>query len=126
MSQRDRRMGYRIPYSTLATSYVDDRPVRLLIEDLSDTGMRVHAVTPRAPAPGTVIALEVVLPDEPDTIWATAQVCHRRADELAAGMGVRFLAMAQRHARRLRDHCLEARRTHLGGLLERIRAGAAA
>lgn len=124
MSQRDRRMGFRIPYSILATSFVDDRPVRILVEDLSDTGMRVHAVTPRAPRPGAVMAVEVVLPDSDDSIWATAQVCHRTADDLAAGLGVRFVVMAQRHARRLRDYCLEARRAHLGGLLERIRAAA--
>ncbi len=124
MSQRDRRMGFRIPYNTLATSFVADRPVRILVEDLSDTGLRVHAVTPRAPAPGTVVALEVVLPDSDDSIWATAQVCHRTSDDLAAGLGMRFVAMAQRHARRLRDYCLEARRAHLGGLLERIRASA--
>lgn len=122
MSQRDRRMGFRIPYSTLLTSYVDDRPVRILVEDLSDTGMRVHAVTPRAPAPGKVMALEVVLPDSDDTIWATGQVCHRTGDDLAAGLGVRFVAMATQHARRLRDYCLESRRAHLGGLLARIRA----
>ncbi|MEZ4404556.1 MAG: PilZ domain-containing protein [Kofleriaceae bacterium] len=124
MSQRDRRMGFRIPYSTLLTSFVDERPLRILVEDLSDTGMRVHAVTPRAPAPGAVMALEVVLPDSDDTIWATAQVCHRAPDDLAAGLGVRFVAMAGSHARRLRDYCLEARRAHLGGLLERIRASA--
>ncbi|MBP8809835.1 MAG: PilZ domain-containing protein [Kofleriaceae bacterium] len=123
MSQRDRRLGYRIPYSTILTSYVDERAVRLLAEDLSDTGMRVHAVSPRAPSPGQVIAVEVALPDDADTIWATAAVCHRRADDLATGMGVRFVAMATRSARRLRDYCVEARRAHLGGLLERIRTG---
>jgi hypothetical protein len=31
--------------------------------------------------------------------------------------------MATRSARRLRDYCVEARRAHLGGLLERIRTG---
>jgi len=66
-----------------------------------------------------------VLPDSDDTIWATGQVCHRKADDLAAGLGIRFVAMAQRHARRLRDYCLEERRAHLGGLLARIRTGAA-
>lgn len=122
MSQRDRRMGFRIPFSTMLTSFVHERPVRALAEDLSDTGMRLHAVSPLAPAPGTVMALEMQLPDSDDTIWATGQVCHRRPDDLAAGLGIRFVAMAQAHARRLRDFCLEERRAHLGGLLARIRA----
>ena len=122
MSQRDRRMGFRIPYSTLLTSFVHERPMRALAEDLSDTGMRLHAVTPLAPPPGTVMALEMTLPDSDDTIWATGQVCHRKTDDLAAGLGIRFVAMAQVHARRLRDFCMEERRAHLGGLLARIRA----
>jgi len=115
-------MGFRIPYSTMLTSFVHERPMRALAEDLSDTGMRLHAVTPRAPAPGTMMSLEMVLPDSDDTIWATGQVCHRKPDDLAAGLGIRFVAMAQLHARRLRDFCMESRRAHLGGLLARIRA----
>lgn len=122
MSQRDRRMGFRVPYSTMLTSFVRERPMRALAEDLSDTGMRLHAVTPLAPPPGTVMALEMTLPDSDDTIWATGQVCHRTPDDLAAGLGIRFVAMAQIHARRLRDFCMEERRAHLGGLLARIRA----
>jgi hypothetical protein len=37
---------------------------------------------------------------------------------------VRFVAMAQLHARMLRDYCVENRREHLGGLLARIRGAA--
>ena len=121
---RDRRLGYRIPFSTLMTSYVNDRPMRALAEDISDTGMRLHAVTPLAPVAGTRMALELVLPGQDDTIWATAEVCYRKGDDLAAGLGVRFVAMAQLHARLLREYCIESRRTHLGGLLGRIRGAA--
>jgi c-di-GMP-binding flagellar brake protein YcgR len=122
---RDRRLGYRIPFSTMLTSFIRDRPVRALAEDLSDTGVRLCAVSARAPAPGTMMAIEIELPGQPDTIWAKGEVCYRKGDDLASGIGVRFIAMAQLHARQLRDYCVESRRDQLGGLLARIRGATA-
>jgi c-di-GMP-binding flagellar brake protein YcgR len=123
-SMRDRRIGYRIPYSAMLTSFVRDRPVRALAEDLSDTGVRLCAVAARAPAPGTQMAIEIDLPGQSETIWARGEVCYRKGDDLASGIGVRFVAMAQLHARALRDYCIESRRSQLGGLLARIRGAA--
>jgi c-di-GMP-binding flagellar brake protein YcgR len=122
---RDRRLGYRIPFTTMLTSFIRDRPIRALAEDLSDTGLRLHAVSARAPAPGTQMAIEIELPGQPETIWAKGEVCYRKGDDLATGIGVRFIAMAQLHARQLRDYCIESRRDHLGGLLARIRGATA-
>lgn len=122
---RDRRLGYRIPFSTMLTSFIRDRPVRALAEDLSDTGVRLCAVSARAPAPGTMMAIEIELPGQEETIWAKGEVCYRKGDELASGIGVRFIAMAQMHARQLRDFCIESRRDQLGGLLARIRGATA-
>jgi c-di-GMP-binding flagellar brake protein YcgR len=122
---RDRRLGYRIPFTTMLTSFIRDRPVRALAEDLSDTGLRLCAVAARAPAPGTMMAIEIELPGQPESIWAKGEVCYRKGDDLASGIGVRFVAMAQLHARQLRDFCVESRRDHLGGLLARIRGATA-
>jgi c-di-GMP-binding flagellar brake protein YcgR len=122
---RDRRLGYRIPFSTMLTSFIRDRPVRAMVEDLSDTGVRLCAVSSRAPAPGTMMAIEIELPGQPDTIWAKGEVCYRKGDDIASGIGVRFIAMAQMHARQLRDYCIESRRDQLGGLLARIRGATA-
>lgn len=122
---RDRRLGYRIPFSTILTSFIRDRPVRAMVEDLSDTGVRLRAVSARAPAPGTMMAIEIELPGQPDTIWAKGEVCYRKGDDIASGIGVRFIAMAQMHARQLRDYCIESRRDQLGGLLARIRGATA-
>lgn len=121
MTRRDRRIGYRIPFQSLLSSYIRDRPVRALAADLSDSGIRLHTTNAVAPAPGTPIVLELALPGADDTIWCAGEVCHRADDELASGLGVRFVTMARMHARLLRDYCLESRRSHLGGLLARIR-----
>lgn len=117
----DRRLGYRIPFETMVTSYVHDRPVRGLSWNLSDSGINMSAIAMLAPPPGLVIGLEIDLPGVGESIWASGQVCYRKDDDLASGMGVRFLAMARSQARTIRDFCIEARRTSLGSLLARIR-----
>lgn len=106
----------------MVTSYVHDRPVRGLATNLSDTGMNVSAISMLAPPPGLVVGLELDVPGVADSIWAAAQVCYRKDDRMASGLGMRFVAMARSHARLIRDYCVETRRKNLGSLLARIRA----
>jgi hypothetical protein len=118
---QDRRLGYRVPFETMVTSYVRDRPIRALASNLSDTGLSMSSISMLAPPPGQVVALELELPGEHDTIWASGQVCYRDDDGLASGLGVRFVAMARAQARLVRDFCIEQRRHTLTSLLARIR-----
>lgn len=120
---RDRRLGYRIPLDLMLTAYVHDRPLRAMVLDVSDTGLRIDVVAERAPPAGTVVQIEIALPGGGDPIWASATVCYQRPDDLASGLGVRFVAMANVHARALRDFCVETRHRQLGGLLARIIGG---
>ena len=106
----------------MVTSYVHDRPVRGLSANLSDTGLSLSAISMLAPPPGLVVGLEINLPDCDDSIWASGQICYRKDDRMAAGLGVRFVAMAKSQARTIRDFCIESRRKNLGSLLARIRA----
>jgi len=125
MSLRDRRLGHRIPLEAMLTMLARDRPLRALAADLSDSGIRVHTVSRAAPAPGSVVGLELALPGVDDTLWARGEVCYQHRGDLADGVGVRFTAMARLHARLLRDFVVEARRVHLGSLLARIGTGRA-
>lgn len=117
---RDRRLGYRIPLDLMLTAYVNERPLRALVLDVSDTGLRIEVVGHRAPPPGASIALEIGLPGVDETLWVAGTVQYQRPDDLAAGLGVRFVAMATRHARLLRDFCIGARHRQLGTLLARV------
>jgi c-di-GMP-binding flagellar brake protein YcgR len=119
---QDRRLGFRIPFETMVTSYVHDRPVRCLAANLSDTGMSLSAISMLAPPPGMVVGLELDVPEMNESIWASAQVCYRKDDRMASGLGLKFVAMARSHARMIRDMCIETRRKNLGSLLARIRA----
>jgi len=119
---QDRRLGFRIPFETMVTSYVHDRPVRGLTMDLSDSGLSLSAITMLAPPPGLVVGLELDVPGMDESIWTAARVCYRKDDRMASGIGMRFVAMARSQARMLREFCIEMRRKNLGSLLARIRA----
>jgi len=119
---QDRRLGFRVPFETMVTSYVHDRPVRGLVTNLSDSGMNVSAISMLAPPPGLVVGIELDVPGMSESIWASAQVCYRSDDRMASGLGMRFVAMAKAHARIIRELCIEMRRKSLGSLLARIRA----
>jgi hypothetical protein len=119
---QDRRLGFRVPFEAMVTSYVRDRPVRALASNLSDTGLSISALSMLAPPPGQVVGIEIDLPGTTDSIWASGRICYRKDDRLASGLGVRFVAMARTQAVLVRDFCIEARRRHLGALLARIRA----
>jgi hypothetical protein len=106
----------------MVTSYVHDRPVRALASNLSDSGLNMSSIAMLAPPPGLVVGLEIELPGERESIWASGRICYRREDRMASGLGVRFLSMARSQARAVRDFCLEMRRQNLGALLTRIRA----
>lgn len=121
---QDRRLGFRIPFEAMVTSYVRDRPIRGLAANLSDTGISMSAVAMLAPPPGALVGLELELPGIDDSIWALGQICYRKDDRLASGLGVRFVEMARSQARLVRDFCQDVRRRHLGTFLARIRAAA--
>jgi c-di-GMP-binding flagellar brake protein YcgR len=121
---QDRRLGFRIPFEAMVTSYVHDRPVRGLAANLSDSGISMSAVSMLAPPPGMLVGLELELPGIDDSIWALGRICYRKDDRLASGLGVRFVEMARSQARTVRDFCIDMRRRHLGSMLARIRATA--
>ena len=124
-STSERRLGYRIPFESMVTSYVNDRPIRALSSNLSDSGLNMSSISMLAPPPGLVVGLELDLPGTSESIWASGQICYRekfKGGELASGLGVKFLAMARSQARLIRDFCIEMRRAHLGSILARIRA----
>ena len=122
---QDRRLGFRVPFEGMVTSYVHERPVRALVSNLSDTGLNMASIATLAPPPGLLVGLELDLPGFGESIWASGRVCYRKDDHLASGLGVRFHAMASSQARQIRDFCVETRRKGLGALLARIRVARA-
>ncbi len=76
----ERRLGYRIPFESMVTSYVHDRPIRALASNISDSGINMSSISMLAPPPGLVVGLELDLPGTSESIWAAGQICYRTDD----------------------------------------------
>jgi len=121
MSLHDRRLGFRVPMEIFLNEYVQDRAHRALTVNVSDTGLYVNKVLAPISRQSRVVGLEFELPGTGELIWARGEVTHDSLDDMFHGQGIRFTGMAKLHARMLRDWCIEKRRTHLAGMLDRIR-----
>jgi len=122
VSSRNRRLGFRVPCEMFLNQYINDRPFRALTTNVSETGVFLNLVKGAPFCRDTrVVGLEFKLPDVHETIWARGEICYDQIDQYFHGTGVKFTGMPVRHARMLRDYCVERRRSHLGSLLARIR-----
>lgn len=109
MTHLDRRFDTRIPFETYLTAYVEDKPTRGFTVNISETGLYLQTL-PKTTAPGdTILGLELALPGVPETIWAAGKLCYGTEDDYFQGRGVRFFAMADRHARLVRQFCYRLR-----------------
>ncbi len=109
MTHLDRRFDTRIPFETYLTAYVDDRPTRGFTVNISETGLYLNTL-PKTSAPADrAVGIELALPGVPETIWAAGKLCYGTEDDYFQGRGVRFTAMADRHARLVRHFCYRLR-----------------
>jgi PilZ domain-containing protein len=135
----NRRDEGRVPMNAFLTEYVEDRPYRGMITNLSERGLCVQRLLRPTHRPNRVVQLEFQLPGTSEIIWARGEACF---DELevapfgpvgvAAGArslgplttihssGIRVVALAGPHARLMRDYVREKRRLHWKAALARI------
>ncbi|MDX2023814.1 MAG: PilZ domain-containing protein [Deltaproteobacteria bacterium] len=109
MTQLDRRFDTRIPFETYLTAYVDDRPTRGFTVNISETGLYLNTLPKVTKANPGIVGIELELPGVPETIWAAGQLCYGTEDDYFQGRGVKFTAMADRHARLVRQFCYRVR-----------------
>jgi hypothetical protein len=121
----DRRIGIRIDLEVFFTQYIRDRPYRVLTQNLSETGLYYHRVSPDQQArlipAGTPIGLEIALPGTGEVIWARGEVCRETWGRSVCGSAIRFADMPRVHARMVREFCHETRIARLDALLARVR-----
>ncbi len=120
-SQRDRRYGNRIEFPVVLNQYIEDRRFRVLGTNLSETGLLLRRVNSKRASQRNVCALEIELPGAAETIWARGELQREADGDLVCRSGIKFTGMAKVHARLLRDYCIEARRSQLATMLQRIR-----
>lgn len=105
----DRRISPRLRLRVCLNEYVREDPHPALAMDFSESGVGIQKRASPRPAQSGVVALEVELPGTNETIWASAEP---KFDAVGADVhvsGLRFLSMARKHERLIRDYLRERR-----------------
>jgi hypothetical protein len=105
----NRRLAPRLRLQVVLNEYVWERPYRALATDVSEAGLAIQKRTEAAVPFPKVVALEVMLPGTNETIWASAEP---RFDAIGGDVhvsGLRFVSMARKHERLIRDYLHERR-----------------
>ena len=109
LGRDNRRLASRLRLQVQMNAYVADQPCRALARDVSETGLAFQRrLDPRVPN-AEIVTLEIELPGTNETIWASAQP---RFDALRIDQqisGLRFVSMARKHERLIRDYVRERR-----------------
>jgi hypothetical protein len=103
MESLDRRYEPRVPLEMYLNTYVDDRLRRALTVNVSETGVYFNTLLPAPLIRPVPMGLEFTLPGIDDSIWAAGEICHGALDNYVCSTAVRFVRMADRHRRMLRD-----------------------
>jgi hypothetical protein len=89
--------------------YVADHPCQAIVRDVSETGLSLFKLPARTLPPVDVVTLEVELPGTNETIWASAQPRFESLNRDYQVSGLRFISMARKHERLIRDYLRERR-----------------
>jgi hypothetical protein len=104
----NRRLSPRLRMRVFMNEYVGDDPCQALARDLSETGLALLKLPAKA-SPAAIVTLEVELPGTNETIWAAAQPRFESVSADYQISGLRFVSMARKHERLIRDYVRERR-----------------
>jgi hypothetical protein len=105
----NRRLSPRLRMRVFMNEYVGDDPCQALARDLSETGLALLKLPAAAASPANIVTLEVELPGTNETIWAAAQPRFESLGPDYQVSGLRFVSMARKHERLIRDYVRERR-----------------
>lgn len=116
----NRRLAQRLPMRLFMNEYVADDGHAVIARDFSETGLALVKLPERSRPTVDIVTLEVELPGTNETIWASAQPRFESVNRDYQISGLRFVAMARKHERLIRDY-LRERRERLTRLFSRQR-----
>jgi len=94
-----------------------------MVTNLSESGLFLNRLLVPMDRRQSSVQLELILPGTSDTVWASGQVCYDTLDSYFHGTGVRFTAIADAHARMIRNFVMDTRVMRLKRFLDRLRHG---
>ena len=102
-SSSDRRTDNRVRVDMFLNQYVHDEETRILAVDVSECGLSLTRLAESVTRRVRVVGLEFELPGTGESIWAAAETRFEWLDDDFYHAGVRFVAMARKHVRLVRD-----------------------
>ncbi|HVV16023.1 MAG TPA: PilZ domain-containing protein [Polyangia bacterium] len=111
-----RRQAPRLRLALSMNEYVKDEPCQALARDVSEGGLALQKRAVQPGRPVELVTLEIELPGTNETIWAAAEPRFDALQRTLQVSGLRFVSMARKHERLIRDYVRE-RRERLARLL---------
>jgi hypothetical protein len=105
----DRRLAGRVRLDMFFNQYIQDPPVRSLAVNVSEHGLAAQRLVERVTRNARVVAIEFELPGTGEVIWAKGETQFETIDRDFHRAGIRFLAMARRHERLVREFVWDRR-----------------
>jgi hypothetical protein len=109
-SEGDRRLNARVMLDMFFTQYIREHPYRSMATNVSEHGLAAQRlVEPGALRSARVVAIEFELPGTGEVIWAKGETQFEATGRDFHRAGIRFLAMARRHERLVREFVWDRR-----------------
>jgi len=108
-SGNERRLNGRVALDMFFNQYIQDQPVRSLAVNVSEHGLSAQRLVERASPRSRVVAIEFELPGTGEVIWARGETEFERIDRDFHRAGIRFVGMARRHERLVREFVWDRR-----------------
>jgi hypothetical protein len=106
----DRRLNRRVTVDMFFNQYIADHPFRSLAVNVSEHGLAAQRlIERRVTRNARVVGVEFELPGTGEVIWAKAETQFEAIDRDFHRAGIRFLAMARRHERLIREFVWDRR-----------------
>jgi hypothetical protein len=106
----DRRLNDRVAIDMFFNQYIHEHPFRSVAVNVSEHGLAAHRlVETRVIRNARVVGIEFELPGTGEVIWAKGETQFEAVDRDFHRAGIRFLAMARRHERLVREFVWDRR-----------------
>jgi hypothetical protein len=132
--QANRRDEGRVPVHTFYNEYVNDRPYRGMITNVSSRGLRVERLLRPSARMSRVVQLEFELPGTGEVIWAKGEACFDELEIAEFGpagqgpaatlhaSGIMIVALANKHARMIHEYVHELKLARQRSVMEEAAA----
>jgi hypothetical protein len=105
----DRRLNRRVMLDMFFNQYIEEEPVRSLAVNVSEHGLAAQRLIERTNRQARVVGIEFELPGTGEIIWAKGETQFVATDRDFHRAGIRFLAMARKHERLIREFVWDRR-----------------